>query len=106
MLLQWSAFKLDSPALPHLIGRIIGNMSAEQQVVTETKPRIEATTHNEDILKNDDAAAVAVAEEHSMSIQDALRNNKRIVWWCFFFSMSAIGWYVTQDAWIILTQSV
>lgn len=88
----------DSPTLPHIIGRITSNMSAEQQrVMTETKSRVEDTTHNENILKSDDAAAVAVAEEHSMSIQDALRNNKRIVWWCFFFSMSAIGWYVAQN---------
>jgi hypothetical protein len=74
-------------------------MSAEhQQVMAETKSKVEDTTHNEDMLKSDDAAAVAVAEEHSMSIRDALRNNKRIVWWCFFFSMSAIGWYVTPNA--------
>ncbi len=85
---------LDSPVLPHLVGRIASNMSPElhQVVVTETKPQVEHSSHGEDILKSDDAAAVAVAEEHSMSIQDALRNNKRIVCWCFFFSMSAIGW--------------
>jgi hypothetical protein len=43
-------------------------------------------------LKRDDAA-VANAEEHSLSMKDALLNNKRILWWCFFFAMSAIGWY-------------
>ena len=90
---------IDSLALPHIVGRMIGSMSVEQQqAVAETKPKVEeTTTRYEDMLKGDDAAAVAAAEEHFMSIQDVLRNHKRIVWWCFFFSMSAIGWYVKQD---------
>jgi hypothetical protein len=89
---------IDSPALPHIVGRFTTNMSREQQqAMTEPKLKIEDTdTHHEDILKGDDAAAVAAAEEHSLSLQYVLRHNKRIVWWCFFFSLSAIGWYDTK----------
>jgi hypothetical protein len=47
--------------------------------------------HDEGLSKRDEAA-VAVAEEHGLSLGDVVRHNKRIVWWCFFFSMSAIGW--------------
>jgi hypothetical protein len=87
---------IDSPALPHIVGRFTTMSTDQQQVMTETKPKVEdISTRYEDMLKGDEAAAVAVAEEHSMSIQDVLCNHKRIVFWCFFFSMSAIGWYVT-----------
>lgn len=48
-------------------------------------------THDEGFSKRDEAA-IAIAEEHSLSIGHVLRHNKRIVWWCFFFSMSAVGW--------------
>ncbi|RFU23972.1 hypothetical protein B7463_g12368, partial [Scytalidium lignicola] len=57
----------------------------------EVKRESDAVVHDEALSKINDAA-VAAAEEHSMSIMDVLRNNKRIVWWCFFFSMSACGW--------------
>lgn len=89
---------IDSPALPHIVGRFPTNMSTEQQqAMTEPKLKVKnPNSHHEDILKGDDAAAVAAAEEHSLSLQGVLRNNKRIVWWCFFFSLSAIGWYVTK----------
>ncbi|KAH8801361.1 maltose permease [Xylogone sp. PMI_703] len=62
-------------------------MSALEDVKRET----DVAVHDESLSKHNDAA-VAAAEEHSMSIMDVLRNNKRIVWWCFFFSMSACGW--------------
>jgi hypothetical protein len=52
----------------------------------------DVTIHDEGISKRDEAA-IAVAEEHSLSILHVIRHNKRVVWWCFFFSMSAIGWY-------------
>lgn len=48
--------------------------------------------HDVGLTKRDEAA-IAIAEEHSLSIRDVIRHNKRIVWWCFFFSMSAVGWY-------------
>ena len=35
---------------------------------------------------------VASAEEHNQTIRNALSNNKRVVWWCFFFALSSIGW--------------
>ena len=60
------------------------------EVVTD--PKVDnAITHDEGFSKKDEAA-IAIAEEHSISIGHVLRHNKRIVWWCFFFSMSAIGW--------------
>ena len=46
----------------------------------------------EDVSLKRDEAAIASAEEHSLSMKDALLNNRRILWWCFFFAMSAIGW--------------
>ena len=50
-----------------------------------------SAVHDEGLNKRDEAA-IAVAEEHSLSLRDAILHNKRIVWWCFFFSMSAVGW--------------
>ena len=47
--------------------------------------------HDENLTKRDEAA-IAVAEEHRLSIRDVIQHNKRIIWWCFFFSMSAVGW--------------
>jgi hypothetical protein len=57
----------------------------------EVKVEQNIAVHDEGLTKRDEAA-IAVAEEHELSIRDVLRHNKRIVWWCFFFSMSAIGW--------------
>jgi hypothetical protein len=67
-------------------------MSEGQEVTVE--PKVDnVSTQVEDFSKTDEAA-IAVAEEHRLSVKDVLRNDRRIVWWCFFFSMSAIGWYV------------
>ena len=30
--------------------------------------------------------------EHELTFKDVLRNHKRLVWWCFYFAMCAIGW--------------
>lgn len=57
---------------------------------TDSKPLDHATI--EDVSLKRDDAAIANAEEHSLSMKDALLNNKRILCWCFFFAMSAIGW--------------
>jgi hypothetical protein len=57
----------------------------------EVKVEQHVAVHDEVLTKRDEAA-IAVAEEHELSIRDVLRNHKRIVWWCFFFSMSAVGW--------------
>lgn len=65
-------------------------MSAEGNVKTESKIE-DATAHDEGLSKRDEAT-IALAEEHSLSLWHVIRHNKRIVWWCFFFSMSAIGW--------------
>lgn len=60
--------------------------------VAESKVN-DVAVHDEGLSKRDEAT-IGVAEEHSLSIWHVVRHNKRIVWWCFFFSMSAIGWYV------------
>jgi hypothetical protein len=65
---------------------------AKETYTSDSKPVDHSTI--EDISLKRDNAAVANAEEHSLSMKDALLNNKRILWWCFFFAMSAIGWYV------------
>lgn len=57
----------------------------------EVKKESDVAVHDESLGKHNDAA-VAAAEEHSMTVTDVLRHNKRIVWWCFFFSMCACGW--------------
>jgi hypothetical protein len=57
---------------------------------SDSKPLDHATI--EDVSLKRDNAAIANAEEHSLSMKDALLNNRRILWWCFFFAMSAIGW--------------
>ena len=51
----------------------------------------------EDVILKGDDAAVAVAEEHSLSVWGALSSNKRVVFWCVFFAFSCIGWYVTRS---------
>jgi hypothetical protein len=65
-------------------------MSGRQEIKTEANVE-DLTIHDEGLSKRDEAA-IAVAEEHGLSMSDVLRNDKRIVWWCFFFAMSAIGW--------------
>lgn len=67
-------------------------MSEGQKATVEPKAD-NISTHIEGFSKTDEAA-IAIAEEHRLSVKDVLLNDKRIVWWCFFFSMSAIGWYV------------
>lgn len=67
-------------------------MSEDQKVTVDPKVD-DVATHDEGFSKSDEAA-IAIAEEHSLSVKDVLINDKRIVWWCFFFAMSAIGWYV------------
>lgn len=61
---------------------------------TDFKSPEEATIEDVSLKGRHDAVAIATAEEHSLSMKDALLNNKRVLWWCFFFAMSAIGWYV------------
>ena len=62
----------------------------KESYMSDSKPVDQATI--EDVSFKRDEAAIASAEEHSLSMKDALLNNKRILWWCFFFAMSAIGW--------------
>ena len=69
---------------------------SKETYISDAKPLDVATI--EDVSLNRDAAAIAAAEERSLSMGDALRNNKRILWWCFFFAMSAIGWYAIRLA--------
>jgi hypothetical protein len=64
--------------------------NAKDISTSDKKPTDHATI--EDVSLKRDGAAIAAAEEHSLSMKDALLNNKRILWWCFFFAMSAIGW--------------
>ncbi len=63
---------------------------APPEVAVEAKTN-EISTHNEIIFKADEAA-VAAAAEHTLTLSDVLRHHRRIVYWCLFFSMSAIGW--------------
>lgn len=74
-------------------GRLAGRataMSAPGNIKAESKVE-DVNVHDEGMSKRDEAT-IGVAEEHSLSISQVFRYNKRIVWWCFFFSMSAIGW--------------
>lgn len=34
------------------------------------------------------------AIEHELTFKHVIRNHKALVWWCFYFAMCAIGWYV------------
>jgi hypothetical protein len=63
---------------------------AKETYTSDGRPVDHATV--EDVSLKRDEAAIAAAEEHSLSMKDALLNNKRILLWCFFFAMSAIGW--------------
>ena len=65
-------------------------MTGHQEVKPE--PSVGDMTVHDEVFSKRDQAAIAVAEEHRLSMQDVLRNDKRIVWWCFFFTMSAVGW--------------
>jgi hypothetical protein len=65
---------------------------AKETYTSDEKP-MDHTAVEDASLKRDEAA-IAAAEEHNLSMRDVLLNNKRILWWCFFFAMSAIGWWV------------
>lgn len=59
----------------------------------QLEEKTQETMTVEDIYnsKHDDAA-VAAAEEHSLTAWGAIASNKRVVFWCAFFAFSAIGW--------------
>lgn len=67
-------------------------VDSKETYTTESKTLRQETI--EHVSLKADSIAIATAEEHNLSMKDALLNNKRIVWWCFFFAMSAIGWWV------------
>ena len=68
----------------------------KETYTSDSKPVDHAIIENVSLKR--DEAAIATAEEHSLSMKDALLNNKRILWWCLFYAMSAIGWHVDDLA--------
>lgn len=43
-------------------------------------------------VRSNEAVANDNAEEHQLSVQQVVRNHKTLVWWAFFFAVSAVGW--------------
>lgn len=70
---------------------VVVNMAYPVTDVVQDGGSLANEESKEDFSKADEAA-IGFAEEHKMSMRDVLRHNKIIVWWCFFFSFSAIGW--------------
>jgi hypothetical protein len=80
---------INSYCIPHQRRKFV-KMSEKTEAGADPKATDVSTI--EDVLGKGDNAAVAVAEEHSMTVKDAILNNKRVVCWCVFFAFSAIGW--------------
>jgi hypothetical protein len=57
----------------------------------QMEPKIAISASHEEFLSNRDAASIGVAEEHTLTIKDVFRKHKRIVFFCLFYSMSAVG---------------
>ena len=36
--------------------------------------------------------------EHSTSLGSVMLRHKKIVWWTFFFAMSAVAWYIPRPS--------
>lgn len=35
-----------------------------------------------------------VSREQELTLREVFKNHKIIVWWCFYWAMCAVGWYV------------
>ena len=66
---------------------MFGKSDAQMDEKTQEDMTVEDVYHTKQ-----DEAAVAVAEEHSLTAWNAIVQNKRVVFWCAFFAFSAIGW--------------
>lgn len=60
-----------------------------QNAIVETRQEIPI-----DQLSGKEAVADNNEEERQLSLWYVLLHHKALVWWCFFFAVSAIGWYV------------
>ncbi len=53
---------------------------------------MEKPTHAENVEFREHAVAEDNIKEHRTTLYDVIARHKRIVWWTFFFAMSAVGW--------------
>ncbi|TPX17701.1 uncharacterized protein E0L32_002802 [Thyridium curvatum] len=37
-------------------------------------------------------ASDAIQQEHELTLASVFQNHKKIIWWCFFWAMAAVGW--------------
>lgn len=53
----------------------------------------------ENVAPKVEQARLAAAEEHQLSVWEALTKNKVVVFWCVFFAFGAVGWSVVLNPW-------
>lgn len=63
--------------------------SADVIVVTNHQ---EHALHSERNNSNEDVIAFDAAAEHQLSLLHVLTHHRPLVWWAFFFAVSAVGW--------------
>lgn len=39
-----------------------------------------------------DGETAANQQEHDLTLAEAFRNHKTLIWWCFYWAMCAVGW--------------
>lgn len=49
-------------------------------------------SHQDDV--KDAPIARAILQEHEMTLKHVLVHHKAVAWWCFYWAMCAVGWYV------------
>jgi hypothetical protein len=52
----------------------------------------EVTVASSDHHEKSSDVKFPIATEHPVTIRDAMKGNATVMWWCFFFALSAIGW--------------
>lgn len=69
--------------------RFLWEQQKPEDAIVETHEEI-----NIDQVPSKEVIASNNEEEHQLSLWHVLQHHKGLVWWCFFFAVSAIGWYV------------
>jgi hypothetical protein len=84
----------DTPA--HLISSftISNSIIIASNYCTMSKSEEAVTTHHD---SKDGPTTAAIQQEHDLTIRDVLSNHRTLVWWCFYWAMCAVGWYVGLD---------
>lgn len=65
----------------------------EEKKTSETSESLAPDMSHHEHVK-DTPIARAVLQEHEMTLKHVLVHHKKVAWWCFYWAMCAVGWYV------------